>query len=118
MNGKIIRRIMGTIHVDISNYYLWQEGDFYDIKFELNPIVYTRQQKALDFIERHRLFDILINNPIYEENWANEDTRQLGVIPNSNELNCEQIQAIDCIINGTYHPVPYLLYGPPGKVVT
>lgn len=36
---------------------------------------------------------------------------------NSDGLNSEQIQAVNCIVEAKNYPVPYLLYGPPGEIL-
>lgn len=38
-----------------------------------------------------------------------------ATISNEIGLNAEQTQAIQFIVKGQYSPLPYLLYGPPGK---
>lgn len=40
--------------------------DTFSIKFQVNPTNYQLQHTALDYIESHKLFDIIINNPLYE----------------------------------------------------
>lgn len=42
------------------------EIDSFLIKFQLNPTTYQLQHTALDYIESHKIFDILINNPLYD----------------------------------------------------
>lgn len=79
---------------------------------------YQLQHNALSFIEKHRLFPILINNPAYNSQrlCSALPPRNLQFMENQNQLNAEQIQAIESIENGKYHPFPYLLYGPPGMI--
>lgn len=37
----------------------------FDVNFYINQTPYQLQLQALDFLVKHRLFEILINNPIY-----------------------------------------------------
>lgn len=39
--------------------------DTFDITFQLNSTPYQLQHTALDYIQNHNLFDVLINNPLY-----------------------------------------------------
>lgn len=87
----------------------------YDIHFKLNQIVYESQHNAIDFIGKHKLFNILINNPNYHKQIPTTSNLVLNYSRNDG-LNSEQIQAVDCIIQGSNYPLPYLLYGPPGKI--
>lgn len=120
LNGKIKRRESGKIYVEIFNANRWNSiiaMERYNIVFEINRIVYQLQHNALDFIKRYRLFDILINNPSYH--YQEEENRlncSRSVCRNStlNDLNSEQIRAVDNIVTGDNFPLPYLLYGPPG----
>lgn len=126
INGKIKRKESNNIYVVL---FTLPTHEIYDLHFQLNRTVYQSQHNALDFITKHSLFDILINNPIYH-NDANVQrlhttysmhldpfmsTTSSGGYLNNDGLNREQIQAVNCIVEGKNYPVPYLLYGPPGK---
>lgn len=115
LNGKIKRRESGKIYVEIFNANKWDSQEQYDIAFEINRIVYQLQHNALEFIQKHRLFDILINNPSYqyqrEECMLNLSACRISTPIG---LNSEQTKAVDSIISGDNFPLPYLLYGPPG----
>lgn len=117
LNGKVLRREGGKIFVEIFNANKWLSSENYDITFETNRGVYQLQHNALNFIKLHRLFDILINHRNYhsqKDDFSPCLSNSLFGVSNSNEFNQEQIQAINCIVEGAYHPMPYLLYGPPG----
>lgn len=116
LKGEIEFREDEKIYVDIYNADKSIATTNYYIVFEKDRAVYQLQHDALDIIEKHKLFNILINNPIY---YGQKENCSPCVSPSEfdNELNIEQIQAINSIIKGEYHPVPYLLYGPPGKTI-
>lgn len=116
-NGKILRRELEKIFVNIYPGWECNDVDTYAIVFEINRMGFQLQHNALNYIKNHALFSIFVNNPLYYS--------QNAILPsinanhsisnsNSNELNNEQYQAIEHIVNGQYNPVPYLLYGPPG----
>lgn len=117
MNGKIKRRESEKIFVDIFPAREWSRFESYDIFFEINRTGYQLQHNALDFIKKHRLFTILINNPMYHDQivctMSQPVIRQCANSKDS--LNIEQEKAIESIMNGRYKPVPNLLYGPPGE---
>lgn len=41
------------------------EIDTFIVQFTLNPTIFQLQHTALDYMQQHNLFDILINNPLY-----------------------------------------------------
>lgn len=117
-NGKILRRESEKIYVNIYQGWKCNDVDTYSISFEVNRTGFQLQHNALNFIKKHALFSILINSPLY---YCPNSTQTLNnninrTISNQNELNNEQMQAIECIVNGKYNPHPYLLYGPPGMI--
>lgn len=119
LNGKIKQRKGEKIIVEIFNAYKYDHFTTYDLTFETNRIVYQLQHSALEFIEKHEIFNILINHPDYyrqiEDRWPSRSTSVFANSnANQNDLNDEQMQAIDCIVEGNNYPLPYLLYGPPG----
>lgn len=115
LNGKITKRESNKIFVDIYPAKDWWSNETYDILFEINRTVYQLQHNALNFIKKHHLFEILINNPMYQQQYL--PSLSYHMMPsNGDELNSEQLLAVDCMINGKYNPVPYLLYGPPGMI--
>lgn len=114
-NGKILRRESEIIYADIYPGWECTTTDSYNITFEVNQLVFQLQHNALNFIRQHHLFDIFINNPQYhspDPPWIDNN----NTISPQDGLNAEQLQAIECIVNGNYNPMPYLLYGPPGRV--
>lgn len=127
IDGSILGKSDDKIHVllfdGIDNF---SENQVYDVHFQINRIPYQVQHKALDFVQHHKLFEVLINNPKYSladdgmnvpEKCETDEVPNAGkseANPYSEDLNEEQIQAIEQIIQGHYYPLPYLLYGPAG----
>ncbi|XP_037036186.1 putative helicase mov-10-B.2 isoform X2 [Bradysia coprophila] len=119
VDGKILRREADRLYVDLFTKY-FRIDDCYNLFFQVNRMNYQLQHNALQFIAEHRLFSILINNPSYhsqslhtvQSQWQSDD---LQFTTNyQNELNIEQMKAVECIVNANYNPLPNLLYGPPG----
>lgn len=40
---------------------------FYDVSFHINQTAYQLQLQALDYLKEHHLFDVIINNPSYQQ---------------------------------------------------
>lgn len=86
------------------------------MRFNINRSNYQLQHNALSYIQQHRLFGILINNPVFRTSPtqpfcpSDSTTRQTIYFV----LNREQETAVENIVNGHYRPLPYILYGPPG----
>lgn len=117
-NGKIKSRESERINVEIYPGWKFDTTDTYSIEFEINRTGFQLQHNALNFIKKHALFKILINNPLYHyQNSISPTIRNNPTISKQNGLNDEQTQAIECIVNGEYNPLPYLLYGPPGTII-
>lgn len=134
LKGKINRKESNNIYIHLylpyksrpAASYALQE---YDLSFILNKTVHQLQHNALDFIQKHRLYDILINNPLYHTQRCTMSVQSSTTSPylstasaqcsidEIDELNREQLQAVNCIVEGKNYPLPYLLYGPPGKVL-
>lgn len=118
VNGKIKRRESNKLYVELFG-KSYRIGECYDIMFQVNRMNYQLQHFALQLIVHNRLFPILINNPSYHSQNLHSVPCQSDNLQcttnNPNELNAEQIKAIECIVSGKYNPVPNLLYGPPGK---
>lgn len=77
--GRIKRKSADKIFVEMSDECFSQFGDVakkysFDIKFCLNRLPYQLQHLALDYLNDQHLFDVLINNPKYDEtgNSSNE----------------------------------------------
>ncbi|XP_055301201.1 putative helicase mov-10-B.1 isoform X2 [Sitodiplosis mosellana] len=117
-DGKINRKESNKIYVHLftSPKQMPSTNELYDISFKLNQTVYQLQHNAIDYITKHGLFDILINNPMYHTQERSIRSSSDSALTNCNndELNIEQRQAVNCIVEGKHHPIPYLLYGPPG----
>lgn len=117
-DGQIISKENNKIFVELNKTDDWHPDHSYDIIFQYNRKPYLVQHQALDFIRRHKLFDLLINNPKYHSNTAESctDDREYklpAALENFN-LNAEQNDAIVNMVRGDYFPLPYLLYGPAG----
>lgn len=93
-----------------------QEGQFFKLNFFTNRLVYQLLLNALEWMKKHRLYAVLIDNPRYDHvNYS---------LPSANEhhfscefsklLNLEQKSAVKHIVWGENHAVPILLHGPPG----
>lgn len=114
-DGEIILKLNTKIYIELNDLTdKLNTDELYDICFDYNPIFYHLQHQALDFVQRHRLFDILINNSLYHE--KSDTSKQIDLNDSSiiDDLNEEQIKAVNKICAGKYYPLPYLLYGPPG----
>lgn len=48
----------------------------FDIDFRINRTTYQLQLQALDYVSRHQLFEILINNPLYSKT-VDENSSQI-----------------------------------------
>lgn len=119
LDGKITRREFGKIFVNLFPTRGWRfDDDVYDVFFKVNRMIYQLQHNALNFVKKHRLFSILINNPSYHSQslYSLDQSDDFELPTNPNELNKEQMRAVKCIVDGEYNPVPYLIYGPPGKI--
>lgn len=93
----------------------YPKGLLCDIYFHSNRTPFLLQHNALNWIEKHQLFDCLINNPIYDGKIVNlPQTQSINI--DEQKLNEEQNSAILNIVNGKDDPWPYLLFGPPGRV--
>lgn len=113
--GKKTRISADEIYLKISAIKDWIPNDLYDVSFLLNRTVYQLQHNALDFIQKHKVFDIILNNSNFgRRHITMEECEHHNESVTDSELNEEQTQAVNCIINGKNHPLPYLLYGPPG----
>lgn len=118
LDGEIILKKKNKIVVELSGdtSYHPAKDQLYDIVFHQDRTFYLMQHYALDFIEDHKLFDCLINNPLYsvdavEAPHMNKVCEQTEILDGLNE---EQSQAVRSIAAGDYYPCPFLLYGPPG----
>lgn len=61
-NGNVFIEILPMHLKDLMKLY---KIDRFSIEFQLNPTVYQLQHTALDYIDRHNLYDTLINNRLY-----------------------------------------------------
>lgn len=121
-NGQVIFKEDNKMFVELERMETingWNPDELYDIVFRYDRKYYLMQHQALDFIQRHKLFDLLINNPKYHSTTTVEEPTDEQNYDPPDELenfylNEEQKDAIANIIQGDYFPLPYLLYGPAG----
>lgn len=105
------------IEIDESNEdfrYIYAEQTF-DINFHVNRHSYQLQLNALKYIEEHKLFSILISNPLFKERKMISSHSKFEFVSNEAEkLNDMQKRAVKNIVLANNRPVPFLLFGPPG----
>lgn len=96
------------------------EKQYFDIIFNMNRTSYQLQHRAIDYLGRHELHPILINNKKYDsyeydyEDELVEDLSENFAGKMSENLNIEQKAAVQNIISSS-SSLPYLLFGPAGK---
>lgn len=114
LDGEIILKKKNKIVVELSGDPA--DDQLYDIVFHQNRSFFLMQHFALDFIKNHKLFELLINNPLYSVNSAEATNMNKGCekMETFDGLNEEQSEAVRNIVSGDYYPCPFLLYGPPG----
>lgn len=106
-------------------YVVIDEGDFnslqmhsnkqhFDIKFHMNRLGYQLQHRAIEYMEKHKLHPILINNNAYYSH-CDEHIDLPAIIEDSSseKLNHEQKIAVQLIVESN-NRLPYLLFGPAG----
>lgn len=87
----------------------------FDIFFEINTMPYQVQHTALQYFKADGLFEILINNPIFEECIPmNAYETSINNPYEGSDLNEEQRSAVDNIVNKTQIMPPFILFGPAG----
>lgn len=92
--------------------YLYADEKF-DIDFHGNQLPYQLQLNALNWIKEHKLFPILIENPLFNEESvvSNDSDCYFSSCKNFNET---QKKAVSNIVRASNGPIPFLLFGPPG----
>lgn len=120
-SGKLQSCDNNYIYVKIINAnqearFVNNDNMLFDITFNINRLTYQIQLAALQWVNEHRLFSILIANPLY--------SRTDKVVPTVNAeflspifkgLNKEQKIAVKFMVEAHNRPLPYILFGPPGK---
>lgn len=87
----------------------------YDIRFYSNRLPYQLQHYALEWINEHKLFPLLIDNPTYRDEYLyNNDVDYTIRSEISSKLNTSQRKAVKNIVLARNQPIPFLLFGPPG----
>ncbi|XP_031626698.1 putative helicase mov-10-B.2 isoform X2 [Contarinia nasturtii] len=91
---------------------------FFDISFHMNRTIFQLQHNALEWIEDHQLFSLLIKNPTYDVKQRVTSHHYLETYKFSgllaSNLNDEQKIAAINIVKAQNAPMPYLLFGPAG----
>lgn len=119
MKGSILRIESDHIRIRLTkNEEFAYSRTLYEIHFIINTTPYDVQHMALNFINEHKLFDLLINQRKFNE--INPDDYAL-IIPDEDDndhidsnLNEEQRIAVEYIVQKKEPLPPYILYGPPG----
>lgn len=95
-----------------------------DLDFQTNRTPYLLQHSALNWLKKHNLLGILIENPKYEDNTMNESVSKDNEFEVNfksswlDNLNYEQRIAVEQIIQGKNKSTPFMFFGPPGKLAT
>lgn len=94
------------------------EKQYFDITFNINRTSYQLQHRALNYLERHKLHPILIDNKRYDS-YERVDELVENLSGNfagkmAEKLNIEQKIAVKNIVSSN-SSLPYLLFGPAGK---
>lgn len=136
IQGKIGEQKDGKIYVEMTmaSVQLVDTNETYSMHFQVIMRNFHLQMAALDNINKHNLFNILIENPKYSLVISQQNIKMVYQIPRAqliddqlppirlhssklfNQLNGEQQSAVANIVYGKNYPLPYLLYGPPGKI--
>lgn len=120
MCGKLLKIDNDFIHVRIANasYNMARElcgTTSFDLKFRVNSTPFQVQHNALNWINKHRLYSKLIQNPKFQNT---RDAIQFHKYEfngkTTDYLNEEQQSAVENIIRLNSDSVPYLIFGPPG----
>lgn len=94
--------------------YFYADHTF-DINFHVNRLPYQLQLNALKWIKEHKLFEILINNPLFNEQTIVSSHSEFNLnFSAAKNLNESQIKAMQNILHKNNNPIPFLLFGPPG----
>lgn len=97
-----------------------EEDRIFTLNFFTNRLVYKTLLNTLEWIKKHRLHAVLINNHLYDQvdyqipDKRNEQKNYKCSI--SEILNEEQRSAVQQIVWGKNEKVPFLLHGPPGSI--
>lgn len=109
---------IGEEDIELTRNYC--EKQYFDIIFNINRTSYQLQHRALNYVERHHLHPILINNERYNS-YEDVDRDELVDHPLisftgklAENLNTEQKIAVK-YISKSNSLLPYILFGPAGK---
>lgn len=89
------------------------QNESYFIRFMNDRVSITLQHKALDYVKDHKLAKYLFPSASDAAPHPLEDVNSME-IDWITELNCEQETAVRHILDGSFAPFPYVLFGPPG----
>lgn len=124
-DGKIVGCRRDLIFVQITQSFenilccYGKEDQFFTINFFTNRIVYKVLLNTLEWIKKHKLHAVLINNQLYDQvDYSNPKANEQNEFncPCSENLNKEQKSAVQQIVWGQNLGIPYLLHGPPGRI--
>lgn len=110
---EIIEEDFDFVHTNCDKQY-------FDIEFHINRGPYQIQHRALEYVEKHNVHTMLINNPKYyqsEEHAHRHESSSSSLDKLSGKLaenlNDEQKMAVT-FISKSDNFLPYLLFGPAG----
>lgn len=124
--GRIVGCRGNTIHIQITQGFeeilecYKGEDQLFTLNFFTNRLVYKVLLNTLEWIKKHRLHAVLVNNQLYDQadyqipDKRNEQNNFKCSI--SEVLNEEQKSAVQQIVWGENDKVPILLHGPPGRI--
>lgn len=115
--GSIFKIDYQFIYIQIEDGYdefrYFHINHTFDIDFYGNQLPYQLQLSALKWIQEHKLFPILIENPLFNEELAHSNDSG-SWITCCKHLNESQKMAVKNIVLAKNRPIPFLLFGPPG----
>lgn len=115
--GSIVKIDCHFIYIKIDEglddfRYFYADRNF-DINFHVNRLPYQLQLNALRWIDQHKLFPILIQNPLFDKEPV-EGIDSDYSFSHCKNLNESQEKAVKNILLANNRPIPFLLFGPPG----
>lgn len=126
--GKVHQLSENTITVKFNEDFIrrFNENNLYHVQFHYNRLIYKRKHIGVDDAVSKFLHDFLFP----EEFIVCEP--QLDVLEDANNtltlngtalsfhlkrLNVEQTEVVKQVLRGEFRPLPYIIYGPPGKTI-
>lgn len=96
---------------DFDSLLIYSNKQRFDIQFHMNRVSYQLQHRAIEFMGKHNLHPMLINNTKYDLSLYDEPSLIEHSL--SGNLNDEQKMAVKFIAKSD-NILPYLLFGPAG----